>query len=104
FFDPFSSPRSPGPLWVPAAPLQSAVYPPAPAPTPREPATMMRRETCCRMPCALAVSAAFFLLARPAKSQTEADAPRAHDARLQVSLFAAAPDIVHPVSMDFDGR
>ena len=32
------------------------------------------------------------------------DAPRAADPRLQVDLFAAAPDIVHPVSLDFDSR
>jgi putative membrane-bound dehydrogenase-like protein len=32
------------------------------------------------------------------------DAPRAHDPRLRVELFAAAPDIVHPINMDFDRR
>jgi putative membrane-bound dehydrogenase-like protein len=32
------------------------------------------------------------------------DAPRAHDPRLRVELFAAAPDIVHPISLDFDRR
>jgi putative membrane-bound dehydrogenase-like protein len=33
-----------------------------------------------------------------------ADAPRAADDRLQVDLFAASPDIVHPVCLDFDAR
>ncbi len=33
-----------------------------------------------------------------------ADEPRAADDRLRVDLFAAAPDIVHPVALDFDAR
>jgi len=33
-----------------------------------------------------------------------ADPPRADDDRLTVELFAAAPDIVHPVCLDFDAR
>ncbi|HEX5268880.1 MAG TPA: PVC-type heme-binding CxxCH protein, partial [Gemmataceae bacterium] len=33
-----------------------------------------------------------------------ADEPRAADDRLRVDLFAAAPDIVTPVSLDFDAR
>src|SRR5947209_11724677 len=33
-----------------------------------------------------------------------ADEPRAADDRLRVDLFAAAPDIVQPVSLDFDAR
>jgi putative membrane-bound dehydrogenase-like protein len=32
------------------------------------------------------------------------EAPRAHDPRLRVDLFAAAPDIVHPIGLDFDSR
>jgi putative membrane-bound dehydrogenase-like protein len=28
--------------------------------------------------------------------------PVVHDARLKITLFAAAPDIVHPVALDFD--
>lgn len=31
-------------------------------------------------------------------------APRAHDPRLQVELFAAAPDIVHPVALECDSK
>jgi putative membrane-bound dehydrogenase-like protein len=41
------------------------------------------------------------LLAAPARG---ADEPRAADDRLRVDLFAAAPDIVHPVALDFDAR
>ncbi len=33
-----------------------------------------------------------------------ADVPKAHDPRLEVVLFAAAPDIVHPIACDFDAR
>jgi putative membrane-bound dehydrogenase-like protein len=33
-----------------------------------------------------------------------ADLPRAADPRLRVDLFAAAPDIVHPIGLDFDSR
>lgn len=32
------------------------------------------------------------------------DPPRAHDPRLEVQLFAASPDIVHPVNLDFDSK
>jgi putative membrane-bound dehydrogenase-like protein len=33
-----------------------------------------------------------------------ADVPRASDPRLEVTLFAAAPDIVHPIGIDFDSK
>jgi putative membrane-bound dehydrogenase-like protein len=42
------------------------------------------------------------LLPRPAEAQREA--PRAHDRRLEVTRFAVAPDIVHPVSIAVDAR
>ncbi|HEY7154193.1 MAG TPA: PVC-type heme-binding CxxCH protein, partial [Gemmataceae bacterium] len=32
------------------------------------------------------------------------ESPRAHDPRLRVDLFAAAPDIVHPIAVTFDQR
>ncbi len=32
------------------------------------------------------------------------EVPKAHDPRLVVELFVAAPDIVHPVSLDFDAK
>src|SRR6266571_6166432 len=32
------------------------------------------------------------------------DVPKASDTRLVVELFAAAPDIVHPISCDFDHK
>jgi putative membrane-bound dehydrogenase-like protein len=34
----------------------------------------------------------------------QTDAPQAHDKRLVVELFAQAPDIVHPIALDFDAR
>jgi putative membrane-bound dehydrogenase-like protein len=37
-------------------------------------------------------------------SARAADEPRAVDDRLRVDLFAASPDIVHPVCLDFDAR
>ena len=40
---------------------------------------------------------------KPAE-QPSADLPRAHDPRLQVELFAASPDIVHPIGIAFDSR
>jgi putative membrane-bound dehydrogenase-like protein len=63
-------------------------------------------------PCAVRLAilfAAAGLLAAPApradsRDAPPADIPRAHDPRLRVELFAAAPDIVHPVSLDFDSR
>lgn len=44
------------------------------------------------------------ILGGPSLASAEEDAPRALDARLVVERFAAAPDIVHPVSMTFDRR
>src|ERR1700730_5428578 len=51
----------------------------------------------------------FFILAigvSPPKAgprpKQQADIPRAHDPQLVVELFAAAPDIVHPINIDFD--
>jgi putative membrane-bound dehydrogenase-like protein len=38
------------------------------------------------------------------RGQSEAEAPRVHDSRLEAKLFAAAPDIVHPISLDFDSK
>jgi putative membrane-bound dehydrogenase-like protein len=37
-------------------------------------------------------------------AEPRTDLPRAADDRLRVDLFAAAPDIVHPVCLDFDAR
>src|SRR3954471_20931168 len=34
----------------------------------------------------------------------DADAPRSLDPRLEIVRFAAAPDIVHPIALDFDGK
>lgn len=36
--------------------------------------------------------------------QGSADVPKVHDPRLEVKLFAANPDIVHPVAVDFDAK
>src|SRR6266852_347711 len=46
------------------------------------------------------------LSAHPAygEEKPDADAPRAADASLRVDLFAAAPDVVQPISIDVDAR
>ena len=44
------------------------------------------------------------LLGRTLAEEGPASTPRARDARLVVDQFAAAPDIVHPINMDFDSR
>jgi putative membrane-bound dehydrogenase-like protein len=46
------------------------------------------------------------LSARPAHGEEKpgADAPHAADASLRVDLFAAAPDVVQPISIDVDAR
>src|SRR5215813_6973394 len=44
---------------------------------------------------------ALVLSAYPAAGQ---EIPKASDKRLVVELVAAAPDIVHPISCDFDAR
>ncbi len=56
-----------------------------------------------RSPSALALLAASLGLARGA-DEPRKDQPRAADDRLRVDLFAAAPDIVQPVCLDFDAR
>lgn len=38
------------------------------------------------------------------KKEAPADVPRVHDSRLEVVRFASAPDIVHPIGIDFDSR
>jgi putative membrane-bound dehydrogenase-like protein len=43
-------------------------------------------------------------VALPAHAQDAKDAPKASDPRLVVERFAAAPDIVHPISIAFDSR
>jgi putative membrane-bound dehydrogenase-like protein len=43
-------------------------------------------------------------LPRTAIASPPSDAPHAHDPRLVVELFAAAPDIVHPIGIDFDHK
>ncbi len=36
--------------------------------------------------------------------QPNLEVPKAHDPRIVVELFAASPDIVHPIGLDFDAR
>src|SRR5215207_6925394 len=49
--------------------------------------------------------AASLAINSPLRAQPkEADVPRAHDQRLVVERFAAAPDIVHPIGLDFDSK
>src|SRR5262245_5000939 len=58
-----------------------------------------------RLVCVASLAAtAFTLLPRGDGQPPRDDAPRSHDPRLVVELFAAAPDIVHPVGLDFDHR
>lgn len=61
----------------------------------------MLRACCCLAAGAIALAVAWTLApAQPAAP----DAPRAHDARLRVTLFAKSPDVVHPVGIAFDAR
>src|SRR3954466_14088482 len=57
-----------------------------------------------RLAAALALAVALAAPRAEPQAARPDDAPRAHDPRLRVELFAAAPDIVHPISMDFDRR
>ncbi len=47
---------------------------------------------------------AFALLPARGQPPPPVDVPRAHDPRLVVERFAADPDLVHPVGLDFDQR
>lgn len=61
----------------------------------------MTRACCCLVAGALVLAAAWPQApAQPAAT----DAPRAHDARLKVTRFAAAPQVVHPIGLAFDAR
>jgi putative membrane-bound dehydrogenase-like protein len=61
----------------------------------------VKRTLCCST---FALLVAWTVLpARPADSPS-ANLPQVADSRLRIDLFAAAPDIAHPISMDFDNR
>src|SRR5207247_879891 len=53
--------------------------------------------------CGLLLSFMFHVGA-PARAKDLPEAPVVHDPRLVVELFAAAPDIVHPIGADFDSK
>ncbi len=48
--------------------------------------------------------ATLVLMCSTATLSAQVEAPKASDPRLTVTLFAAAPDIVHPVACDFDAK
>lgn len=52
----------------------------------------------------LAVSLAWVTQRAEPEGTREADSPKTSDPRLEVVLFAAAPDIVHPIGIDFDSK
>ncbi len=56
------------------------------------------------LPFAWAIFSFCFSLHSTGTASPPSDAPRAHDPRLQVELFAAAPDIVHPIGIAFDPK
>src|ERR1700674_3580618 len=60
--------------------------------------------TWCRAVGAVVLSLGWLADAPRAMGQNHAEAPRAHDPALEVELFAAAPDIVHPIGVAFDQR
>jgi putative membrane-bound dehydrogenase-like protein len=69
----------------------------------------MNRAACLCLPVFLVTLACIALPPRSGALDDRAkpgrdDAPRAADPRLVVEKFAAAPDIVHPIGMDFDHR
>lgn len=47
---------------------------------------------------------AFFAMTATAVAQPKADVPRSLDPRLEIVPFAASPDIVHPIAVDFDAK
>jgi putative membrane-bound dehydrogenase-like protein len=64
----------------------------------------LNRSSCCRIACLLALTFGWGLAVSSAAEQAPDDAPRAADSRLAVTLFAASPDIVHPIGVAFDRR
>jgi putative membrane-bound dehydrogenase-like protein len=63
----------------------------------------MKRSLSCAAVLALVVLGRL-IPAAPPEDRGSADQPRVHDPRLQLERFAAAPDIVHPIGLDFDSR
>jgi putative membrane-bound dehydrogenase-like protein len=59
----------------------------------------------CHAAClALVIAAALAPLPCGDAQPPRKDLPRSHDPRLAVELFAASPDIVHPIGLDFDRK
>src|SRR5262245_1367689 len=64
----------------------------------------MKRTYVWRMVGILLTFAGWPLLMSKPPAKLGAEIPKAHDPRLEVELFAAAPDIVHPIGIDFDNK
>ncbi len=58
----------------------------------------------CGIVAALLATITLALLPAAPADKPSADLPRAHDPKLRVDLFAASPDIVHPIAIDFDSK
>jgi len=63
----------------------------------------MKRTLCCAPLLALLLIG-WAIPAAPPEDKGHAEPPRVYDPRLQIEQFAAAPDIVHPIGIDFDSR
>ncbi len=57
-----------------------------------------------RIACRFACCLTFLIVVLPVRGAEPPELPRASDDRLQVDLFAASPDIVHPIGIAFDRR
>jgi putative membrane-bound dehydrogenase-like protein len=64
----------------------------------------MKRSACRCLGRSVLLSLACILVPAVSAAPEAAAAPRAADPRLQVDLFAASPDIVHPIGVAFDAR
>src|SRR6266496_4470589 len=64
----------------------------------------MTRNHFCAVAAILLACGGWTLLPGKPAAKPGADIPKASDPRLQVELFAAAPDIVHPIGIDFDSK
>ena len=58
----------------------------------------------CRLCWILCLSWLMAPVALAQQAEPPPETPKSHDPRIVVELFAASPDIVHPIGLDFDAK
>jgi putative membrane-bound dehydrogenase-like protein len=64
----------------------------------------IKQRVCCWLACLLSLATAWCGISAAPPARNAVETPQAADSRLRVDLFAASPDIVHPIGVAFDRR